>query len=73
MQTLQNIHVSLEIIFWEKVISLMTNSQGIQKIIRKSYFLFRRYETTPFLFKNFMWVYTGLSLGLTLGFISTLI
>ncbi len=73
MHTLQNIHVSLEIIFWQKVISLMTNSPVIRKIIRKSYILYRRYQTTPFIFKNFVWVYSGLSLGLTFGFISTLI
>ena len=73
MHTLQNIHVSLEIIFWQKVISLMTNSPVIRKFIRKSYTLYRRYQTTPFIFKNFVWGYSGLSLGLTFGFISTLI
>ncbi len=73
MHTIQNIHVSLEIIFWENVISLMTNSPVIRKIIRQSYLLYHRIKNSPFIFKNFLWVYAGLSLGLVFGFISILI
>ncbi len=73
MQTLQNIHISLEIIFWENVISMMTNSPAIRKLIRQSYNLYNRYKSSPFIFKNFLWVYSGLSVGLVFGFVSTII
>ena len=71
MNAIQNFHVSVEILFWEKVIAMMTESPTIIKIIRKSYAVYQRYQTSPFIFKNFVWVYSGLTLGLTIGFLST--
>ena len=71
MNAIQNFHVSVEILFWEKIIALMTESPTIIKIIRKSYRVYQRYQTSPFFFKNFVWVYSGLTLGLTIGFLST--
>ncbi|MBT4002476.1 MAG: hypothetical protein HOF10_04060 [Chloroflexi bacterium] len=73
MNAIQNFHVSVEILFWEKVIALMTESPLIIKIIRKSYIVYRRYQTSPFVFKNFVWVYSGLTLGLIFGFLSTVL
>ena len=73
MNAIQNFHVSVEILFWEKVIALMTESPLIIKIIRKSYIVYRRYQTSPFGFKNFVWVYSGLTLGLIFGFLSTVL
>ncbi len=72
MNSIQNFHVSVEILFWEKIIALMTESSIVISIIRKSYIIYRRYQTSPFVFKNFIWIYSGLTLGLIIGFLSTL-
>lgn len=69
MNAVQDIWKRLEISFWHQVaIPLLdSESETIKNIVNLGYQSMKRYQPMNTLLKAFVWVFMGLSFGLTIG------